>query len=104
MKEILEKLIRLAPGEYDMEEVAKAIDEKRPPYQVGLQVMKLDGIICDGVRVRIIRGGGRRRISLDNVIGQSSPDGGSELDQRASTASTAPPCSPSSILGEGGSK
>jgi hypothetical protein len=67
MNEIMETLIRLAPGRYNMEEVAAASREKRDAVEVGRLVASLDGRIERGVRVELNRTGRMVFVLLHNV-------------------------------------
>jgi hypothetical protein len=67
MKTISETLVRLDPGQFDMETVAAECGNDVTPREAGKEVRRLNGRIMDGVRVKVLDAGRRLLVSLHNV-------------------------------------
>jgi hypothetical protein len=66
MKTIIEALVRMAPGQFDMKEVAAECGGDVTPIACGREARRLNLRIVDGVVVKVIKIGYRTLVSLHN--------------------------------------
>jgi hypothetical protein len=76
MEKILKALKELGVGRHDMDAVAEKMEGDATPQHVGRIVHRLNGVISDGMRIKIGNGGRKLFISLHNV--RSAPTGATE--------------------------
>ena len=81
MEKILKALKELGVGRYDMDAVAAKMEEGATPQEVGRRVHRLNGMICDGMRIKIENAGRKLFISLHNVRAMATALAGASVER-----------------------